>query len=859
MDRFNGKENLGNMNNITVIVDWDKLFRFRGERTSYEQFERNIGRLLMLLGVVGVVVSSLVILSLGRFPLTYVITDTAPFSLLFWFSCLLAVYASYLLRNRDRFAYSLADPNLYELVAKLAAGSGLPSNLEISDYMENRLVDTLDQVQYAHPEQFMTKLLDLMWEDQVSQQVLLRLGVLTPEFKQSLLAGTMVQRLEAYHQALFLGSLYVAIESGAKLINLYHLLIVLLGDVWQQKLLEAGVTAEDFSGVKTWLSNKEKYKKYMRLWREKAIFKPQGTVNRAYTSVYTANLNLYSEDYTLAAATGRFELMAGREQEVDALVNALRNMSAGAILLVAKPGIGKTRLLRNLAVRMVVEDVPPELKDKRMVAFDFNRAFSENQSLDAFKSVILAVMEEVAASKDIVLVLEDIEQILEARDEIAAEVMGLLANTINKYHVQLIATVTEEGYAKHIQTNATFVSAFTIQNLPEPTVQISQQILIDDLPELERQFGIRAEFVAIKTLATLAIKFDQDRAMPGKGLKLLEDIFIAAQNQGLDSINSQFVSDHISGLVGVNVGSLSADESEKLINIEAKMHERVIGQHAAVTAVASALRRSRAGLGKTNKPVASFMFYGPTGVGKTEVAKTLAEVYYGDEKAMVRIDMSEYQEEENVSRLIGTQENGEFSGGYLTEPVRANPFTLLLLDELEKANPKVLDLFLQVLDDGFLTDGMGRKIDFTSSIIIATSNAASKQIADGIIQGLQYEQVYNQTLPELRKVYRVEFLNRFDKVIMFKSLSQEEVGQIAEKFLEGITARLKEKGINIVFGEQVKSQLAVMGYDPVYGARELGRVIQEQAENRLADMIITGQLTSGRTVIMNSLEDIQLG
>ena len=342
--------------------------------------------------------------------------------------------------------------------------------------------------------------------------------------------------------------------------------------------------------------------------------------------------------------------------------------------------------------------------------------------------------------------------------------------------------------------------------------------------------------------------------MPDKGIDLLEEACVSARSTGLKFIDANTVDQLLTQKIGVNVGSISSNESENLLRLADEMHKRVVGQDEAINAVSSAIKRSRSGLTSTKRPIASFMFFGPTGVGKTEVAKTLADVYYGDEKFMIRVDMSEYQEQENLNRLIGyTDEQGNFIGGFLTESVRAKPFSLVLLDEIEKANKKVLDLFLQVLDEGTLNDGMGRKVDFTNTIIIMTSNVGSSKIAELVLKGEKYHEVEKEVMTELRNFFRIEFLNRFDKLIMFKPLTKIEVEQVVEIMLRNIKKNLLLKGINVVWNDQTREELAVAGFSPMYGARELRRVLQEQVEDKLADLIIKGQLKSGQEAVFNGL------
>jgi ATP-dependent Clp protease ATP-binding subunit ClpC len=730
-------------------------------------------------------------------------------------------------------------------------------SIEVDTYLAHNFWQSIDSAYYKDSTNFMATLGQSLFSSAALGEVMMRLGISQTALAEKIKTVHLHidNNFDSAYAFLFANLFMQAVDLEQAHIDEVTCFFVFAGSIWKQQLTELGVNTADIEGLKLWVRNNNRRTKYMLLWEKQSILKPKGTVNRAYTSRYAENLESYGEDYTKLAALGRFVLTIGRDQEMLDLIKVLQKDQGAAAMLVGDPGVGKTQFLKHLAVRMVVEDVPKRLRDKRLISFNFNKAFTQNQSLENFKTVLQSVLEEAAESRNIVLVLDDIDQMLNIRADLQAEIVNLLVSGIDKYKLPVVGTTSIEGYNRFIKPIRPLAALFVPVYLNEPNALISLQILIDAARELEAKYGVRVQVEALKQIVDLAPKFAYERVMPDKAIDLLEECLLEARDRRSTYLTRDIVEAVVSRKVGVKVGSISQSEAEVLMKLETKMHERVVGQDAAIKAIASALRRSRAGLAQGSKPISSFLFFGPTGVGKTEVARTLAEIYYGDQKLMTRIDMSEYQEEQNIQRLIGQNEGSKFVGGYLTEAVRQRPFSLVLLDEIEKANPKVLDLFLQILDEGHITDGAGRKVDFSNTIIIATSNAGSREIAELIGEGMKYDSVYEKVLPLLRHVFRVEFLNRFDKIIMFKPLLPAEVGQIAELMLGEINENLLTKGMNLEYAPQVVNDLVKLGYNPTYGAREVRRVIQEQVEDKIAEKVVSGELVGGRKIKFESLDN----
>lgn len=857
MKVLRGLQKLGNLRTSTIVIDWTYLLQDRGLRKETDDLQKTIGMVLRIFSVAGILALSVFDLSLGKLVFVEVIDVDRPADIAFWLMSFVLVYTTYLLRDRTKF-FDTVDIKKLDSLREDDKEKRLPQEIELTDYFDYDILNIFDDLLRENDREFLVRLTDKLVQLPKVKALILRLGLESHQMDEIMKKTyhEMNTSVDTWLHRIIFESFVLAYKNNFETIDeqvvFLSICLIPLKDI----LIEYKVMPNEVKGLQLWAKNEAKKRRYIRLWKETASLKPRTTVNRAYTSIMASTLEKFKRDFTLEVLMGQFTLSIAREKELENLIRVLQQGEKGAVLLVGDPGVGKTTIIKSLAVRMIVEDVPKELYDKRLIAFDFNKAYATSSSIDRFRGLLSDVFEEVERSNNIILVLDDFDQIVNVREEVASEVINLIVQAISKFNLRIIATSSKNGYLESIKPVKSLVSLFDIIEINEPSDDVAMQILIDSVPVLEREHKIRLSFDALRRAISLSHKYDFDRVLPDKAIDLVEEACVYAQSRGLKFVSESDMEELVSKKVGVKVGALDNEEKGKLAKLEEEMHRKVVGQEQAISAIANALRRSRAGLTSGNRPVASFLFFGPTGVGKTEVAKTLASTYFGDEKLMIRIDMSEYQEEDNLKRLIGYRDGNDFFGGYLTEAVREKPFSLILLDEIEKANPKVLDLFLQILDEGAATDGIGRKVNFTNTIIIATSNAGSKKLAALAESGESYEVAYQKVMPELRSVFRVEFLNRFDQVIMFKPLLEAQIEEIAGLMLHKLSQRLYEKGIMIDFSHNVLRELAKLGYNPVYGARELRRVIQENVEDKVANLIVNGELDAGKKLMINSLSDM---
>jgi ATP-dependent Clp protease ATP-binding subunit ClpC len=611
-------------------------------------------------------------------------------------------------------------------------------------------------------------------------------------------------------------------------------------------LTDVGVTPEILRNIVAWSRINNAMRNRIKRYRAAASLRPTGSLDRAMTAIATPILDRYSVDLTRAAQAGRLPFLVDREKEMNIIMRAIEG-GRSSVALVGEPGVGKDAIIYGIAERMVEEDVPPQLRDKRLVSLSVSELIagaSEGEAADR----LLRALDEVARSKNIVLSIENIDALAGVSSG-GMELSDVFAAELSRGYFRCFATSYPSRY-KNLEGHP-LGSALERVDIREPEGDEAIRILMSIVGRIEGEARVFFTYQAIERAVVLSSRYLHDRYLPEKAVEILQE---AAQHcrkeKGERSlVDGEDVAYIVSEKSRVPVTAVTDTEREKLLNLEERLHRRVIGQDEAVVAVAAALRRARAELRSKKRPISAFLFLGPTGVGKTELAKTVADVYFGDEKRMIRLDMSEYQEAASINRLIGVP--GETGGGLLTEAIRKQPFALLLLDEFEKADPEILNVFLQVMEDGRLTDNEGRTVDFTNAIIVATSNAGSQFIQDKIRAAAPIAQIKKELLNnELKGVFRPELINRFDGVIVFRPLTSDEIEQVAWLMIGSITDELKSRGIEFRAVDEAVKELAAIGFDPVFGARPMRRVIQERVENALADALLKEEISRRDTVIL---------
>ncbi len=646
----------------------------------------------------------------------------------------------------------------------------------------------------------------------------------------------------------------------ADMIDVLDVFVALVNyDPWVRDIMTgAEIDPIAVTHVIEWMSLQQQLRQRYLHWKQLAKHKPHGIMDRAMTARQAKLLDSLTTDYTRLASAGAFFPQQGRDNEMQQVLRILREATTN-VLLVGAPGVGKSTIFEGLAEIMASEEVPAELQDKRLVVLDPSNLIAGATGMGVLEGRLQTMITEMMRAGNLLLGIEDIHHLVNMRSGQGSEdLASILMNALSKGAIKVIATTTTAEYQQFLLDHPQFLRRFQIVQMPEISRDDAVRVLQAKAGGLEFKHTVFFTYQSLAAIVDDSIRFIQDRTLPAKALDIMSEVAsnVELQKGAHSLVTVEDVAQVISERTHIPVTSLTESERDKLLNLEPLMHQRVVGQDQAVTAVAVALRRARSGLRDVRKPIASLLFLGPTGVGKTETAKAIAAVYFGSEQSMIRLDMTEYQTPDALSKLIGTAGNQ----GLLTEQIRLKPFSLILLDELEKAHPDILNVFLQVMDDGRLTDGRGQTFDMTNTMIIATSNAGTDSILNAARAGLPRAQLDTMMREEiLPKVFRPEFLNRFDNIVIFEPLSPAAVVQITTLLLQSLANQLKtEKQLSLQWNEAAVAELAAKGYDPLYGARPLKRVLQDTVEDALSKLVLSGQLHPGDTIVLQPGGQLQV-
>lgn len=634
-------------------------------------------------------------------------------------------------------------------------------------------------------------------------------------------------------------------------------------------------------------------------------------------------LSQFGRDLTRLARDGKIDPVIGRQNEIERVIQILSRRTKNNPCLIGEPGVGKTAIAEGLALKIVSGEVPEMLKDKRIISLDLTGMVAGTKYRGDFEDRIKKVIDEVKSAEDMILFIDEVHTLIGAGSaEGAVDAANILKPSLARGELQVIGATTVEEYRKHIEKDAALERRFQPITVGEPSEEEAVEILKGIRDKYEAHHKVKITDAAILAAVKLSARYIGDRYLPDKAIDLIDEAAsrvrlqtftappeikeleeqqkqLAAEKQSAvgaqdferaaqlrdeekklsaelenkkqewlqstghsrDEVGEAEIAEIVASWTGIPMTQLTTEESERLLHMEEELHERIVGQEEAVKAVSRAIRRGRVGLKDPKKPIGSFIFLGPTGVGKTELCKALAAAMFGDEGAMIRLDMSEYMEKHTVSRLVGSPPGyvGYDEGGQLTEKVRRKPYSVILFDEIEKAHPDVFNMLLQILDDGILTDSQGRRVDFKNCVIIMTSNVGAKlitakQAAFGFADTSEErerndEKIKDAVMGELRGTFRPEFLNRVDDIIVFKRLTKSEIREIAKRLLSELRKRTASLDIQVEFTEEAVDKIADAGFDEVYGARPLKRAIQSKIEDALSESMLKGEVTAGKSYV----------
>ncbi len=649
-----------------------------------------------------------------------------------------------------------------------------------------------------------------------------------------------------------LDSLKIAQKKNHQRIEISDLITALTQNdlILKKTLIDNNLKVADFENLAWWLKYLEdRIASRKRFWEWKNLIK-KGSIGKAWAAGYTLTLDKFGVDYSEIIKRQDFPEIIGHQKELEAIERILARTEINNCLLVGEPGVGRKSMISALAQKSVLGESLPEINYKRIVQLDLTSLATRTESIEEAEVVLDRVFQEVVSAGNIVLVIDEFHDYVSGKERPGIiDISGVLGSYLNLPQLQILAITTYAGLHKYIEQKPSVLSLFEKVEVSEVSERETLMILEKLALQLEAKYKKFIAFPALREIISLSKKYISTVPWPKSAMDLLDETMVYISSTKEKIVLPKHVNKIISEKTEIPIGNIEKKEKKVLLNLEKLIHQRIINQEEAVKEVSTALRRARAEVTVRKGPMGTFLFLGPTGVGKTETAKALTETYFSSEDKMIRLDMSEFQGTSDIARLIGSSSEE----GLLTTQVRENPFSLILLDEIEKAHPNILNLFLQVLDEGHLTDGLGRKVDFKNSIIIATSNAGYQVILKAIKDRTEWSGIKQTLLDYLFEegVFRPEFINRFDAVVVFKPLTKENLLGIAELLLQKLKENLKEKNIDFIITPALKEKIVELGYNPTFGAREMRRVIQDKVENVLASALLAEEVKRGDRVEIN--------
>lgn len=617
-------------------------------------------------------------------------------------------------------------------------------------------------------------------------------------------------------------------------------------EFFKKVLVDNDLKAEDVENLTLWLDSAEdSLSRNKKFWSKENLAR-QGSMGKDWATGYTVTLDQFSIDWRRIVSKWSFREIVGHKKEIEEVEMILARSSQANALIIGDPGTGRKSIVQAIAQKCYLGTSLPELNNKRVVELDLVTLIAQVQNPEKLESILDKIFSEVVAAGNVILAIDELQNFVGLKENKPGQVdiSGILSKYLAIPTFQFVAITDYHGLHKNVEELPSFANFFRKVEVQEVTANEAIQILQSAALEFEYKNKILILYPSIREIVNLTGRYLPSLPFPKKALDVLDEVVVYAQTLKEKVVLPHHVAKIISDKTNIPVGKMEVKEKETLLNLEGLIHQRIVNQSEAVTEISIAMRRARAGISSKTRPMGSFLFLGPTGVGKTETSKALAKIYFGSEEKMIRLDMSEFQAISDIPRLIGAVSPVEMQG-ILTTPVREKPFSLVLLDEVEKAHPNILNLFLQVFDEGHITDGQGRKVVFTNTIIICTSNAGADMIFKEVESGKapDKQELLNSLIE--KGTFKPELINRFDATVIFHPLTKDNLMQIAQLSLQGLQKNLKEKEIDFEITEPLKEKIVELSYKPEFGAREMRRVIQDKVENNIAQFLLSDKIKKG--------------